>query len=228
MERHALSLFFATTVCLLLIAGCGGAPQAAPPTAAALPPTPMPVLPSPTLAPPTPTAEPAAGDVPEILLAFRDAVNGQDADRILALFVDAGLSYAEVGFASATDRSTLRDYWESQFGVGAQIREIRDCTLKEDTWSCTQAARDDCYVVYGIQESQSDLTVKIKDGKIQTMILTPPAEAVPLVQEKLSALFAWTQANRPDDWKIMNSGELPRAVGEAYSRACKSYAATLK
>ncbi|MCU0509710.1 MAG: nuclear transport factor 2 family protein [Anaerolineae bacterium] len=211
MSRRDLSVVLVVVFCMMLVSACVAAPQAAPPT---------PV--------PSPTAEPPSGTPPEILAAFQQATNEQDLDALMSLFVEENPSFAETGFASVYGAAQLRSYWDAQFGLGSVVKALRDCSLTGETWHCTVVARDDCYVVYGVTESESDFSARLKDGKIQTVTVTPSSDNIKLVREKLAEFYAWVQANRPDDWKTLNTSVMSRAVGEAYSRTCKEYAATRK
>lgn len=227
MKTHGLSLLVIANLCLLLIAGCTATPQAAP-----TPPTPLPatsthLLPSPTPAPPTATPEAPPVAVPDILNAYEDAYNRHDADAVLALFVDKGLTYIETGLAYLYDKAQVRDYLELSFGVGSVVTAIKDCTAEGDTWHCMLLAHDDCYGAYGmIGDSHNELFVKLTDGKLQQLSTAAADDEMKLYYEAVPKFMAWAQANHPDDWKMLNDPKAsPRAVGEAYSRVCKAYVA---
>ena len=224
MKTHWLSLLVIANVCLMLVAGCAAAPQVAPPTP---PPTSTPLPPSPTPAPPTTTPGALPAAVPEILKAFEDAYNRQDADAVLALFVDKGLTYIDTGLVYLYDKAKVRDYLESSFGSGSVVTAIKDCTAEGDTWRCMLLAHDDCYGAYGlIGDSHNELSVKLTDGKLQQLSTTAAADEMKLYNEAFPKFMAWAQTNRPDDWKMLNDPKAsPRAVGEAYSRVCKAYVA---
>jgi hypothetical protein len=227
MKTHWSSLLVIANVCLMLVTGCAATPQAAPPTPTPLPVTSTPLPPSPTPAPPTvaPEAPPAAAS--DIINAYKDAYNRQNADAVLALFVDKDLTYSETGLVELHEKAKIRDYLELSFGVGSVVTTIKDCTAKGDTWHCMLLAHDDCYGAYGmIGDSHNELIVKFTDGKLQQLSTAAAADEMKLYNEAFPKFMAWAQANHPDDWKTLNDPKArPRAVGEAYSRVCKAYVA---
>ena len=130
--------------------------------------------------------------MPDILNAYEDAYNRHDADAVLALFVDKGLTYIETGLAYLYDKAQVRDYLELSFGVGSVVTAIKDCTAEGDTWHCMLLAHDDCYGAYGmIGDSHNELFVKLTDGKLQQLSTAAADDEMKLYYEAVPKFMAW-------------------------------------
>ena len=213
-----------TLICSFLVvaAACAAPLQVAPATETSLPPTSTAAAPSPTATP-----APAAAQVPDILKAYEDAYNRGDANAALALFVDDGLSLIDISFFEAYDKAALRNYLEGESAMGSQVA-ISDCTLEEEKWRCTLAAHDGCTRAFGVDEWHSDLTVKMKDGRVQVMILAPKPDENKVREDERIKFYQWMEANRHDDWvrlwgKNTSFVSLNRADGELWTEVCQAY-----
>ncbi len=174
----------------------------------------------------------ATAPVPDILKAYQDAYNQHNADAVLALFVDNGLSFVDSGSLNTGDKGTLRKYLEYQMALGT-VQTVKECTLDGDKYRCTLLVHDDCspvLVALGIfkqnQEVQEDLVVGSKDGKMQTMEITMSPDDMLAQARAVTKITPWMEANRPDDWtKMMSgalqSGERKGVVGSLQSLHCR-------
>ena len=176
----------------------------------------------------------ATAPVPDILKAYQDAYNQHNADAVLALFVDNGLSFVDSGSLNTGDKGTLRKYLEYQMALGT-VQTVKECTLDGDKYRCTLLVHDDCspvLVALGIfkqnQEVQEDLVVGSKDGKMQTMEITMSPDDMLAQARAVTKITPWMEANRPDDWTKMMSGAYNQANGKVWSEVCKAYTAAQK
>jgi hypothetical protein len=217
MRLQKPGLLAIVCVCLVVVAGC-----AAPATATPLP------APA-TAAPPTPApAAPVAAPAPDVLKAYEEALNRGDANAVLAVLVDEGLKYVDVGSLDADDKASVRNYLEWLIGAGTKVA-IQDCTVEGETWRCTLAAHDDCMGAFpGLDEFHSDLTAKMKDGKIQMMLFAVRSADAQVHEQEAPKLVEWVQANRPNDMAKLMGNDYNRANGELWSEVCRAYIATLK
>lgn len=196
---------------VLLAAACGpaatAAPTAAPPTSppTAAPATAVPPTKAPTLAPPTATAvPPTAEPTPDLLAqitAFQAAVDQQDTEGLLALFVADPrwtlLLGPLTGYASPANTQALRNNLEFEYALHMQL-EATDCTVKNDQVACVLLIKDDC-TPPAVDRYHFHTQFTLTDGKIANVFGRWDSSDEQAFLAYDAARLAWARESLPED-----------------------------
>ncbi|HUW14626.1 MAG TPA: hypothetical protein VM537_33205 [Anaerolineae bacterium] len=194
-ERMLLALIFS-----LVLIGCSPIPPALTP-------------------PPTPTPGPL-----DLIKALEVADDQNDADAVMALFVDEGLYFKTPGW-TATDKETLRWWFDALHLV--QEADNVDCQQQGETVTCTLVARGICYQAEGIEVVHLPATFRFEDHKIRSMVCSYIPEEGQIVAAGAAKIDSWSAVNRPDEYRKYTNpaaaGLTGRQYGELYAGLCRDY-----
>ena len=169
--------------------------------------------------PPTPTPGPL-----DLIKALEVADDQNDADAVMALFVDEGLYFKTPGW-TATDKETLRWWFDALDPV--QEADNRDCQQEGETVTCTLVASGICYQAEGIEVVHLPATFRFQDHKIRSMVCNYTPEEGQIVAAGAAKIDSWSAVNRPDEYRKYTNpaaaGLTGRQWGELYAGLCRDY-----